>query len=334
MPRKSRIDTPGALNHIIGRGINRQEIFSDKKDYFIFLDRLGDLLIDTKTSCYAWALIPNHFHILIRTGQVPISVLMKRLLTGYAVNYNRRHNRSGHLFQNRYKSILCQEDTYLLELIRYIHLNPLRAKLISEYENLARYPYSGHGILMGVSETLWQDTEYILRFFGDKKAIARRKYNQFVRNGIEQGARPNLTGGGLLRSHGGWAGIKELRASGNYQKGDERILGNGAFVKEVLSAAEENLKDKYRLKVEGYDLEKLVCRVAELTHLSSEQILDTIRDAKRIEARSILCFWASDKLGVTQAELALLLRLTQSAVSHAVRRGRILARDNCYSLKG
>jgi REP element-mobilizing transposase RayT len=334
MPRKSRIDTPGALHHIIGRGINRQEIFTNQKDYVTFLDRLGDVLIDTKTSCYAWALIPNHFHILIRTGQVPISVLMKRLLTGYAVNYNRRHNRSGHLFQNRYKSILCQEDSYLLELIRYIHLNPLRAKLISEYESLERYPYSGHGILMGVSEALWQDTEYILRFFGDKKAIARRKYNQFVRNGIEQGARPDLTGGGLLRSHGGWVGIKELRESGNYQKGDERILGNGAFVKEVLSNAEENLKDKYRLKAEGYDLEKLICRVTEITHLSREQILDTMRDAKRIEARSILCFWASDKLGVTQSELALLLKLTQSAVSHAVRRGRILAENNCYSLKG
>ena len=333
MPRKSRIDTPGALHHIIGRGINRQEIFTDKKDYYAFMGRLGDLLIETKTSCYAWALIPNHFHILIRTGQETISKIMKRLLTGYAVNYNRRHNRSGHLFQNRYKSILCQEDSYLLELIRYIHLNPLRANLVSEYRDLVYYPYSGHGIILGRRENKWQDIEYILRFFGDKKAIARRNYNKFVRNGVDLGSRPDLTGGGLLRSHGGWAGVRALRRSGDYQKGDERILGDGAFVKEVLAKAEERFKDRYRLKAEGYDLEKLICRVTEITHLSREEILDTRRDAKRTEARSILCYWASDKIGVTQSELALLLNLTQSAISHAVRRGRMLVESNSYLIE-
>ena len=123
MPRKARIDAPDAVHHIIGRGINRQEIFSDKKDYLKFLERFGDLLAETKTSCYAWALIPNHFHLLLRTGSQSISNVMKRLLTGHAINYNRRHGRSGHLFQNRYKSILCQEDTYLLELVRFYRLN-------------------------------------------------------------------------------------------------------------------------------------------------------------------------------------------------------------------
>jgi REP element-mobilizing transposase RayT len=333
MPRKSRIDAPGALHHIIGRGINRQEIFTDKKDYYAFMGRLGDLLIETKTSCYAWALIPNHFHILLRTGQETISKIMKRLLTGYAVNYNRRHNRSGHLFQNRYKSILCQEDSYLLELIRYIHLNPLRTNLVSEYGDLVYYPYCGHGIILGRKKHKWQDIEYILRFFGEKKAIARRNYSQFVRNGVDLGSRPDLTGGGLLRSHGGWAGIRAIRKSGDYQKGDERILGDGAFVKEVLDKAEERFKERYRLKAEGYDLEKLIRRVAEITHLNPEEILDTQRDAKRTEARSILCFWASDKLGVTQSELAQLLKLTQSAISHAVRRGRMLVETNSYSIE-
>jgi putative transposase len=332
MPRKSRIDTPGALHHVIGRGINRQDIFSDKKDYLAFMDRLGDLLIETKTSCYAWALVSNHFHLLLRTGDVPVSVLMKRLLTGYAVNYNRSHNRSGHLFQNRYKSILCQEDSYFLELIRYIHLNPLRAKLVSEYESLAGYPYCGHGFILGQSKIIWQDREYVLRLFGDKEAIARRQYSQFVRNGVDQGSRPDLTGGGLLRSHGGWTGIKLLRESGNYQKGDERILGDGAFVKEVLAKAEERFKDKYRLKAEGYDLDKLIDRVAQITQLTTEQILDSARDVKRTEARSILCYWATEKLGVTQSQLALLLNLTPSAISYAVKRGRILVKDTRYSI--
>jgi len=332
MPRKGRIDAPGALHHVIGRGINRQKIFSDKTDYINFLERLGDLLIETKTSCYAWALIANHFHLLLKTGSASISILMKRLLTGYAVNYNRRHRRFGHLFQNRYKSILCQEDSYLLELVRYIHLNPLRAKLVSDYKGLGRHPYCGHGVILGRRKKDWQDTEYILGLFGDKEAGARREYSEFIRKGIEQGSRPDLTGGGLLRSQGGWAGVKLLRKSGDYQKGDERILGDGEFVTQVLAEAEEQFQHKYRIKAEGYDLDKVINRVTKITQLSRKEILDAERDRKRVQARSILCFWATDHLGITQSQLARVLNLTQSAISHAVRRGRKLVESNFYSI--
>ena len=127
MPRKARIDAAGALHHIVARGIDRRSIFEDDTDRKDFLKRAATILSETQTACYAWALIPNHFHLLLRTGPSSISTVMHRLLTGYAISYNYRHRRYGHLFQNRYKSILCQEDTYLLELVRYIHLNPLRA---------------------------------------------------------------------------------------------------------------------------------------------------------------------------------------------------------------
>jgi len=116
MPRKARIDAPGALHHIIVRGIERRKIFLDDTDRNSFLDRLGATLKNTTTPCFAWALIPNHVHLLLRTGLTPLSTVMRRLLTGYAVYFNRRHHRHGHLFQNRYKSILCQEDAYLKEL--------------------------------------------------------------------------------------------------------------------------------------------------------------------------------------------------------------------------
>lgn len=332
MPRKSRIDAPGALHHIMARGIDRQNIFTDQKDYSNFINRLGDLLIETKTTCYAWALIPNHFHLLLRTGKVSISILMKRLLTGYAVNFNRRHNRVGHLFQNRYKSILCQEDSYLLELVRYIHLNPLRTALITDYESLAGYPYCGHGTIIGRSKIEWQDTEYILGLFGSKEASARNEYGRFVRNGIGQGRRLDLTGGGLLRSHGGWSGVKLLRETGEYEKGDERILGDGLFVKEILANAEEKLKKKYQMEAEGYDLKKLTKRVSEITGISPKQIFDRQRDKKRTDARSILCFWAKEELGMTQRELALGLNLTPPAISHAVKRGRMIVEKNSYMI--
>jgi REP element-mobilizing transposase RayT len=146
MPRKARIDAPGALHHIIVRGIERRKIFLDDSDRDNFVERLGNIVSETKTPCFAWALIPNHFHLLLRTGLTPIATVMQKLLTGYAVGFNLRHRRHGQLFQNRYKSILCQEDAYLLELVRYIHLNPLRAKIVEGMKELDKYPYSGHGI--------------------------------------------------------------------------------------------------------------------------------------------------------------------------------------------
>ena len=135
MPRLARLDAPGVLHHIMIRGIERRKIFLNNKDREDFLERLSKLLPETKTACYAWVFIPNHAHFLFRTGLVPLATLMRRLLTGYAVGFNRRHNRNGHLFQNRYKSIVCQEDVYLKELVRYIHLNPT-----SIFKRLGRSP--------------------------------------------------------------------------------------------------------------------------------------------------------------------------------------------------
>ncbi len=169
MPRRSRIDAPGALHHIIVRGIERKTIFKDDADKDNFLERLKNILTDSNTSCFAWALIPNHFHLLLRTGRVPISTVMRRLLTGHAMYFNRKHNRVGHLFQNRYKSILCQEDVYVLELVRYIHLNPLRAKTIPDLKFLDKYTYSGHAAIMGKKKNNWQDEfdrRYLLKSGG------------------------------------------------------------------------------------------------------------------------------------------------------------------------
>jgi REP element-mobilizing transposase RayT len=148
MPRTARLDAPGILHHIIIRGIERRKIFRDNQDPQNLLARLAKLLPETKTACYAWAFLPNHAHFLLRSGDVGLSTLMRRLLTGYAVSFNRKYKRHGPLFQGRYKSIICQEDRYLKELVRYIHLNPLRAKLVFDISKLNRYAYCGHSVLM------------------------------------------------------------------------------------------------------------------------------------------------------------------------------------------
>jgi REP element-mobilizing transposase RayT len=138
MPRQARIDAPGAVHHIIASGIERGEIFRDDEAREDFIERLGTLVAETRTRCLARALIPNRFHLFLKTGDEPIATVMRRLLTGYAAGHNRRHQRSGHLFQNRYKSILCQEDLYLKELVRYIHLNSLRSGLLQDMPALER----------------------------------------------------------------------------------------------------------------------------------------------------------------------------------------------------
>jgi len=118
MPRKSRIDAPGALHHITAYGTGSDAIFRGDADRDGFIERLAAILTETRTPCLAWALLENHFHLLLKTGNVPIATVMRRLLAGYAGAFNRRHQRQGSVFRNRYKSILCQEDAYPTELVR------------------------------------------------------------------------------------------------------------------------------------------------------------------------------------------------------------------------
>ena len=230
MPRQARIDAPGALHHIICRGLERKCIFRDDVDRDALLVRMAAVFQKTSTRCFAWAFIPNHFHLLLQSGTSPIATIMERVLTGYAGDFNRRHSRHGHVFQNRYKSILCQDDPYFLELVRYIYLNPIRAGIAKSMEELKGYRYCGHAQVLGVGMTPWQVTDEVLRRFDDKQQAAQQKYKVFVSEGIAQGKRPELTGGGLVRSAGGWQHLLSSRKYGEYRKGDERILGGSEFV--------------------------------------------------------------------------------------------------------
>jgi len=333
MPRSSRIDAPGALHHIIARGIGRRKIFDDDTDRAFFLNRLGTILEETATSCFAWALMPNHFHLLLRTGQVPVSTIMRRLLTGYAMSYNRRHRRSGHLFQNRYKSILCQEEPYFLELVRYIHLNPLRAKLVLDLRQLDRYAYAGHSILMGKRSNDWQKVDDVLLRYSKRVISARKKYREFVRKGKEKGQRPELTGGGLIRSMGGWSAVKVLRKARTYMKGDERILGDSDFVETVLRQSQEAYERRYRLKAKGVDLEIITRRVAKLLNMSLHEVGSKGKYRRIVAARSLLCYWAVRELDMSVSALARRFEVSATAISRSVLRGEALARENDYVLE-
>ena len=330
MPRNSRIDYPEALHHLIIQGIERKKIFKDNSDKDNFVERLGKVLADASTPCYAWVLMPNHVHLLLKTGTVPITTLMQRLLTGYAQQFNRRHHRHGHLFRNRYQSVLCEEDPYLLELVRYIHLNPLRARMLKDLKGLRAYRYSGHAVLLGREQHEWQDTDYVLKLFGSTKRKSLRNYESFIEAGMNQGRRPELIGGGLVRSVGGWSSLKALRKQRVQVKGNERILGSGAFVERVLRYADEDFEESFLLQRQGWNFETLLSRVADYYGLEPESITSGSKVRMIVKGRDILCYMAVRKLKMSCVKVGKKLGVTQSSVSKAVIRGQSILKDTNF----
>lgn len=327
MPRESRIDAPAALHHVMIRGIERTAIFRDDKDREAFLDRLAGVLLESSTPCYAWSLMGNHAHFLFRTGEMPIARVMRKLLTGYAVSFNRRHRRHGHLFQNRYKSILCEEDAYLLELVRYIHLNPLRAGVVDNLRELGLYSYSGHCVLMGKKKREWQERDYVLGYFGGTEREARKEYFSFVSKGVKEGRRPDLVGGGLLRSVGGWRGLKELRELGEKVRADERILGGSEFVERVLRESNEEWERRSLLRQRGVSLKVLVEKVAEEFGVDTEDLKSGSRVRAIAKGRAVICYVGVRKLGLSSVSIAKELGVSPSAVSKSIVRGQDVDRN-------
>jgi REP element-mobilizing transposase RayT len=316
MPRSSRLDIPGLLQHVIVRGIEKRKIFLDDQDRALFVARLSALLKETGVRCYAWALIPNHIHLLLMPMRGTLSSFMRRLLTGYAVYFNRRQHRAGHLFQNRYKSIVCEEEPYLLELVRYIHLNPLRAGLVHDLANLDDYPWCGHSVLMGTRQMDTQEQQEILSRFGKSIKKARSGYRQYIADGVSAGRRNELVGGGLKRSLTQSNGVMEW---GNF---DERILGSGDFVDSLQQ--HELLREKIASPI---SLPELVNRVAVLFNLPAEAVQRHGKAKPVSEARGIVTYLAIRESGYKGTEVCKVLHLTSSGISIACRRGELLIRE-------
>jgi hypothetical protein len=255
------------------------------------------------------------------------------LITGYALWYNRRHRRSGHVFQNRFKSILCQEDVYPLELVRYIHLNPVRARIVADVDDLRAYSYSGHSALMGRRKRHWQDVDYVLGSFGKSVRKARNVYEAYVKEGVAHGRREELTGGGLIRSLGGWSEARRSREKGmDHHMSDERILGGSEFVESVLAQANEAYDRRYELKLRGFDLERIAERVAEFCRVGKEEVFSKGRQRERVKVRSLLCYWAVREAGISLRTLAERLGISGPGIGYAVERGAALVRENNYEL--
>lgn len=313
MPRTARLDIAGVLQHVIVRGVERRDIFLDDQDRQSFVDRFTKLIEQMGMECLAWALMSNHVHLLLRPSQDNLGQFMRRLLTGHAVMFNLRHHRSGHLIQNRYKSIICEEDPYLLELVRYIHLNPLRAGLVGSTVELKCYPWSGHAVLMGTRELSGQKVDEVLLHFSKKLKSARQKYEVFVTDGVERGKRNELVGGGLRR-------VLKAAGDGFISAYDDRILGSGDFVEQLRQ--EKGLSEKLEACL---PLDQLIEKVAEVSGIDREIFCERRRGAGLSEAKSIICYFATRRFGYSGETVAKALGITRSGVCRGALRGREIA---------
>lgn len=291
MARKARIDIEGGLYHIISRGNNRQPIFGSHEDYAQMLRLLKAQKVRLPFYLYAYCLMPNHIHLLIERQADPISRIMQRLLTGYSQYHNRRYRKVGHLLQGRYKAILCQTDQYLAELVRYIHLNPVRANLVRRPGD---YPYSSHRAYMGLDDSGLVDVQPVLRSFGASKQLARETYDRFVRAGMKLGHNEEF-----------------------YQVEGGRILGNEEFVDSTIHRIGETAALKARAKKcasDELDLTKLVEMVELATGVRRSDFCGPGKSARIVMIKEALVY-VGREAGATNAALAKEMGLESSAVS-------------------
>ena len=207
MARKPRVHFTGALYHVMSRGNQGQKIFKDDRDCERYLDFLREGQKRFGHRLYAYVLMGNHVHHLIEIGQTPLSKVMQNILFRYTRYWNRRYKKTGHLFQGRYKAILCEKESYLLELIRYLHLNPVRSKIVNDPGD---YAWSSHGAYLRGEAKTWISVDEVLPHWGKGRAQAITGYRGFVLDGLTEGHRDDL-----------------------YKVIDQRYLGDDAFVERV-----------------------------------------------------------------------------------------------------
>jgi REP element-mobilizing transposase RayT len=319
MPRRPRLDHPGALHHITARGIERRALFVDDYDRRSFVRSMERVFADTGTRCLAWALMTNHVHLLVETGAVPISTAMQRLLTRHAMRFNRRHARVGHLFQNRFRSDRVASERHLLSAIRYVHLNPVEAGIVPGVTALETYPWTGHAALMGARPNRFQDVDGAMALVDAVGSRARESMRAFVAAGVgvtmfprPDPDDPPLMISGRARYEARTFGLRGLVARSRYIDGAVRALDS----REVRRAAARRV---------GWTLDRVIADVcrrcgADPGHLAAGRRFPRVR-----RARVVVAYIACEFLGVTQSAVARRVGVTQPAIPPCMRRGPVEA---------
>jgi len=273
MARKTRVHFPGALYHVIARGNQGQITFREAEDYRLYLRFLREYKEHFDFLLYAYVLMPTHLHLLIETGDINLSKVMHRLQFRYTRNFNLKYRTWGHLFQGRYKAILCDRNTYLLEISAYIHLNPVRARLVKNPDD---YPWSSYPSYLGREKNPIANIDYVLSQFSDRKGVARRRYDLFVRDRLPQGHRDDL-----------------------YETKDQRFLGSDEYLKEVERHLNQTLPFIYEIT-----LEEIVSRVGSALKIPIDLLYGSTRSRQGAWGRAVCAYLGHGLGGFKVREIA------------------------------
>ena len=300
MPRRPRIEIEGGLYHVMTRGNNRQRIFRSDKDYSRMLALIGLQKSRLPFYLYAYCLMPNHLHLLIERREDAISNIMHRLLTAYSHYYNRSYRQTGHVLQGRYRTILCDSDMYLGELVRYIHLNPVRAGLVQRPED---YEYSGHREYLERGGWNLVDIDPLLRCFGSHKARAMGAYKGFVD-----------------------AGMKLDHQTEFYELNETVLLGTKEFVSETIhrigkipqAARPQPWQPTNGALKLGTD--RIAKAVERVTGLTRNELIRRTKISTNAKEAAIL---AAIRLGVSRKELCRVLSLSNASLGRRLLAARL-----------
>ncbi len=288
MPRGPRLDAPGVVQHVMTRGIERRRVFENADDYEDLLRRLDRVLVESGVSCLAWALMPNHVHLVLGRTHVSLSRVMARVNTGYAVRFNRRYRRSGHLFQNRFASRLVRTTEDLLQVIRYVHMNPLAARLVPSLAALEAFPWCGHGALSGrMAPRAFHSVARALELFGPTEATARCRLREWMTLGSGDGSDEPPPLPEAVEP------LSPMRATSH--------VGTPA-AHDTLDGLLERIGAEFGVTL------------ADLRSGSKRRVL--------VQARAVVCDLASRELGMSGRQIARVLGVAESTVSRAVAAGR------------
>jgi putative transposase len=264
MARKPRIEFDGAFYHVLVRGNQKQKIFLEKQDFRKYLQIVGDYKSRYPFVLYGYVLMPNHVHLLIETGKTPLSKILQGINQRYTMYFNWKYETVGHLFQGRYKAILCHKEEYLLNLIKYIHNNPVRARLAADADG---YPWSSHRLFLKPTTKGIVDTPIALGHFSEDVSQGAKLYRRFMgEEGISKG---------------------ELEKTV-----DQRILGNDKFVGEILDKAQEGILPGKRQFEFG--LEEIAGGIQVVCEISREELKRKGRTSASLKARSMFCMIAKE----------------------------------------
>jgi putative transposase len=316
MPRKARLNVPGTVCHVMARCLRSESLFRDDDDRSFFLRLFSSSLSQTGYRCYAWVLMNNHYHFVVRTSSLELWHLMKPLNTHYAAYHKKRYGRMGPLFLDRYKSIVTQDQNYVQELVRYVHLNPIRAGICKDLNTLAVYPWSGHGALMGRFCHTFQDTQTVINRFGESVEQSRERYRAYLKEGIERDLSEDVLVRLVRNSN---AGVESGRSVGCW------IIGDQSFIKNAIAQSDLERLRISRFEHEGKSLDRLAEKVAMHMGVGKARIRIRSRGGKESEARKVFVFAAVKEYHAPSRVVAEYCGVGQAAISALAKAGREIA---------